>query len=96
MDAGHAADVLAGRTVEHVRPLPYFWSDQYGARIQFAGRRREGDTVRVAEGSTDEGSFLALYERDGSTTGVLAVDRPRPFLRVRRELTRTTRPAPAL
>lgn len=79
-------NLLAGRTVDSTRPLPYFWSDQYGARIQFAGRRREGDTVRVLEGSTDEGSFLSLYERDGRTTGVLAVDRPRPFLRVRREL----------
>jgi NADPH-dependent 2,4-dienoyl-CoA reductase/sulfur reductase-like enzyme len=30
-------NLLAGRTVETVRPLPYFWSDQYGSRIQFAG-----------------------------------------------------------
>ncbi|MET9437114.1 FAD-dependent oxidoreductase [Streptomyces sp. NPDC006551] len=84
-------NLLAGRTVDGARPLPYFWSDQYGARIQFAGRRWEGDTVRVVEGSTDEGSFLCLYERDGRTTAVLAVDRPRPFLRVRRELAREAR-----
>ncbi|MEU0373703.1 FAD-dependent oxidoreductase [Streptomyces sp. NPDC006283] len=88
-------NLLAGRTVEHVRRLPYFWSDQYGARIQFAGRRRESDTVRVAEGSTDEGSFLGLYERGGRTTAVLAVDRPRSFMRVRRELARAAQPAPA-
>ncbi|MFJ8666519.1 NAD(P)/FAD-dependent oxidoreductase [Streptomyces sp. NPDC093600] len=90
-------NLLAGRTVDSTRPLPYFWSDQYGARIQFAGRRREGDTVRVVEGSTDEGSFLCLYERDGRTTAVLAVDRPRPFLRVRRDLAReAARHAPAV
>lgn len=81
-------NLLAGRTVEHVRPAPYFWSDQYGARIQFAGRRRDGDTVRIVEGSPEEGSFLCRYERAGTTTAVLAVDRPRPFLRARRELTR--------
>ncbi|MFE5029085.1 NAD(P)/FAD-dependent oxidoreductase [Streptomyces sp. NPDC056656] len=81
-------NLLAGRTVETVRPLPYFWSDQYGSRIQFAGRRRDGDLVRVIEGAMDDGSFLALYERGGETTAALAVNRPRPFTRVRRELAR--------
>ncbi|MEU9592853.1 FAD-dependent oxidoreductase [Streptomyces sp. NPDC048193] len=89
-------NLLAGRTVESLRPVPYFWSDQYGARIQFAGRRQEGDTVRIAEGGLTDGApaedgFLARYERDGHTTAVLAVDRPRPFVRARREL---ARPAP--
>ncbi|MEU8531378.1 FAD-dependent oxidoreductase, partial [Streptomyces sp. NPDC048629] len=81
-------NLLAGRTVEHVRPAPYFWSDQYGARIQFAGRRRDGDTLRIVEGSLEEGSFLCRYERGGTTTALLAVDRPRPFTRARRELAR--------
>ncbi|MER5258510.1 FAD-dependent oxidoreductase [Streptomyces sp. NPDC002855] len=79
-------NLLAGHTAEAVRPLPYFWSDQYGSRIQFAGRRRAEDTVRLLEGSPEEGSFLAAYERDGHTTAVLAVDRPRPFMRMRRGL----------
>ncbi|MFF3349909.1 NAD(P)/FAD-dependent oxidoreductase [Streptomyces sp. NPDC002779] len=85
------ANLLAGHTSRTVRSLPYFWSDQYGARIQFAGHRRDGDTVRIAEGALSdgapaEGGFLAVYERDGRTTAVLAVDRPRPFMRLRREL----------
>ncbi|MWA09732.1 NAD(P)/FAD-dependent oxidoreductase [Streptomyces sp. BA2] len=79
-------NLLAGHTAETVRPLPYFWSDQYGSRIQFAGRRRADDTVRLLEGSPEEGSFLAAYEREGRTTAVLAVDRPRPFMRMRRGL----------
>ncbi|MEU0203108.1 MULTISPECIES: FAD-dependent oxidoreductase [unclassified Streptomyces] len=86
-------NLLAGRTVKTADTVPYFWSDQYGARIQFAGRRRDGDTVRIAEGELSdgapaEGGFLACYERDGRTTAVLAVDRPRPFMRARRELAR--------
>ncbi|MGY0022493.1 NAD(P)/FAD-dependent oxidoreductase [Streptomyces sp. cg35] len=81
-------NLLAGHTVEHARPLPYFWSDQYGSRIQFAGRRREGDLVRVVEGSPGDGPFLARYERDGATTAVLALDMPRPFTKARRELAR--------
>ncbi|PSM40054.1 FAD-dependent oxidoreductase [Streptomyces dioscori] len=86
-------NLLAGYTAETVRPLPYFWSDQYGARIQFAGRRLDTDTVRVAEGTVTDGApgedgLLALYEREGRTTAVLSVDRPRPFMRARRELGR--------
>ncbi|MFE6285502.1 NAD(P)/FAD-dependent oxidoreductase [Streptomyces sp. NPDC057877] len=88
------ANLLAGRTVETMRSVPYFWSDQYGTRIQFAGRRQDGDTVRIAEGGlADDGApaedgLLAVYERDGRTTAVLAVNRPRPFTRARRELAR--------
>ncbi|WP_175431365.1 NAD(P)/FAD-dependent oxidoreductase [Streptomyces hawaiiensis] len=86
-------NLLAGRTAETAVAVPYFWSDQYGARIQFAGRHRDGDTVRITEGELSggapaEGGFLARYERDGRTTAVLAVDRPRPFMRARRELAR--------
>ncbi len=88
-------NLLAGRTLELARPLPYFWSDQYGSRIQYAGRRRAGDTVRIVSGSPRDGRFLAHYERDGSVTAVLALDMPRPFTRIRRELARAeTRPAP--
>ncbi|QEU97799.1 FAD-dependent oxidoreductase [Streptomyces kanamyceticus] len=82
-------NLLAGRTVEAARPLPYFWSDQYGSRIQFAGRRGDGDTVRILEGSPEalgEGGFLAVYERAGRTTAALAVDRARSFMKVRRGL----------
>jgi NADPH-dependent 2,4-dienoyl-CoA reductase/sulfur reductase-like enzyme len=85
------ANLLAGRTVESARSVPYFWSDQYGARLQFAGRRRAGDRVRVVEGGVSDGApgedgLLARYERNGRTTAVLAVDRPRSFQRARREL----------
>ncbi|WP_406864584.1 FAD-dependent oxidoreductase [Streptomyces sp. HUAS MG47] len=81
-------NLLAGRTVAHVRRAPYFWSDQYGVRLQFAGRRHDGDTARVVEGSPDEASFLCHYEHAGVTTAVLAVDRPRAFQRARRDLGR--------
>ncbi|MFE7311917.1 NAD(P)/FAD-dependent oxidoreductase [Streptomyces sp. NPDC057555] len=87
-------NLLAGRTARTHRAVAYFWSDQYGVRIQFAGERRPGDVPRIVEGSPDDRSFLARYERDGRTTAVLALDRPRPFLRLRRELTRADQPAP--
>ncbi|WP_275560468.1 FAD-dependent oxidoreductase [Streptomyces sp. 5-6(2022)] len=89
-----ARNLLAGSTVATFDALPYFWSDQYGARIQYAGRREPGDTVRILEGDpADGGGFLAVYERDGIPTAALGVDRPRPFMRLRRELARAPQPA---
>ncbi|MFD5746161.1 NAD(P)/FAD-dependent oxidoreductase [Streptomyces sp. NPDC127033] len=82
-------NLLAGCTVDTYTERPYFWSDQYGVRVQFAGYRAPADTVRVVEGETALGDFLAVYERDGRTTAVLSANRPRPFTRLRRQLART-------
>jgi len=65
---------------------PYFWSDQYGVRIQLAGHREEGDTVRVVEGDPEQRSFLAVYERDGQPVAVLGMNQPKLFTRWRRQL----------
>jgi NADPH-dependent 2,4-dienoyl-CoA reductase/sulfur reductase-like enzyme len=68
-----------------VKP-PYFWSDQYGSRIQFAGIAHPDDEVTIEEGSCDERCFLATYRRDGHLVAVLGVDQPRLFTRWRRQL----------
>lgn len=83
-----AAAALLGHEPPPVRGgrAPYFWSDQYGVRIQFAGRIRAGDEVTVEEGSAAERSLLAVYRRDGEPVAVLGIDRPRPFVRLRRSL----------
>jgi NADPH-dependent 2,4-dienoyl-CoA reductase/sulfur reductase-like enzyme len=82
-----AVATLLGRagTVGPPRPA-YFWSDQYGARIQFAGAADLADEVTVEDGDLAEGSFLAVYRRAGSPVAVLGVDRIRPFTRMRRQL----------
>ncbi|HTF51427.1 MAG TPA: FAD-dependent oxidoreductase [Pseudonocardia sp.] len=66
--------------------VPYFWSDQYGARLQFAGHRLHGDQVEITEGDVDAGNFLAVYRRGGELVAVFAMNRPKPFVRWRREL----------
>lgn len=81
-------NLLAGTTVEYHTDLPYFWSDQYGVRIQFAGSTRADDTVRVVDGDVDSRCFLAQYERDGQPVAVLALNQPRAFGRARRQLPR--------
>jgi len=81
-----AVATLLGREGAAPATVPYFWSDQYGARIQFAGSRREGDVARVVEGSCADRSFLVVYERDGAPVAVLGMNQPRLFTRWRRQL----------
>jgi NADPH-dependent 2,4-dienoyl-CoA reductase/sulfur reductase-like enzyme len=81
-----AVATLLGAAEPAPTPVPYFWSDQYGARIQFAGSRREGDVARVVEGSCADRSFLVVYERDGQPVAVLGMNQPRLFTRWRRQL----------
>lgn len=88
-----AAASLLGRayTPPAQHGVPYFWSDQYGSRLQFAGHRRDGDAVEVVDGDIESRSFLAVYRRELEPVAVLAMNRPKPFGRWRRELaTRTT------
>ena len=81
-----AVATLLGRVVPDRPNVPYFWSDQYGVRIQFAGHREDGDTVRIVEGDTEQRSFLAVYERDGRPVAVLGMNQPKLFTRWRRQL----------
>ena len=75
----------AGRPAARER-APYFWSDQYGIRIQFAGRIQPDDEVHLEIGAPEDGSFLAVYRRDGAPVAVLGVDQVREFARWRRQL----------
>ncbi|HWM40133.1 MAG TPA: FAD-dependent oxidoreductase [Streptomyces sp.] len=78
-----AGDDASGRPPT---PLPYFWSEQYGVRIQFAGDRQDGDSVRIESGDPEDRCFLAVYERDGRPTAVLAMNQSKQFTRWRRQL----------
>jgi NADPH-dependent 2,4-dienoyl-CoA reductase/sulfur reductase-like enzyme len=60
--------------------VPYFWSDQYGKKIQMLGHPRADDDVVRVEGSPDEGKWLALYSRGGVVTGIVALSQPRALM----------------
>ncbi len=57
--------------------VPYFWSDQYGKKIQMLGHPRPEDEVVMVSGSVDEMKWLSLYVRDHVVTGILALSNPR-------------------
>ena len=60
-----AGDRVGAAPVPTRERAPYFWSDQYGVRIQFAGHARPDDQVSLEIGRADEASFLAVYRRAG-------------------------------
>lgn len=60
--------------------VPYFWSDQYGKKIQMLGHPRPDDDVQRVSGSVDEGQWLALYSRGGIVTGIVTLSHPRALM----------------
>jgi 3-phenylpropionate/trans-cinnamate dioxygenase ferredoxin reductase component len=84
--AGQAAAVahaILGRS----RPyddLPYFWSDQFGLRLQHVGHPHGWETTEV-EG--DESSFcVRFHDRQRRLLGALVANRPREIGPLRREV----------
>jgi 3-phenylpropionate/trans-cinnamate dioxygenase ferredoxin reductase subunit len=57
--------------------VPYFWSDQYGKKIQQLGHPHPTDDVTRVSGSVEEGKWLALYSRNGAVTGAVSLSQPR-------------------
>jgi 3-phenylpropionate/trans-cinnamate dioxygenase ferredoxin reductase subunit len=64
--------------------LPYFWSDQFGLRLQYVGHAESWAAVEL-EG--EPASFVARYlDERGEPHAALAVNRPREVGRLRTEL----------
>ena len=81
-----ASNLLAasrGEPTEPYAPVPFFWSDQFGHRIQFLGRADGDDDVAIVAGSVDDHKFLALYGRAGRLRGVLGLNAPRWVMKMR-------------
>lgn len=87
--AREQAAVVAGTIVDPeftgpaVPPVPYFWSDQYGARLQFLGTATGADDVRLVSGSLEGEQFVVLYGRAGRLVGALGLDAVRELMRFR-------------
>lgn len=64
--------------------VPYFWSDQFGLRLQHVGHAEQWDAVEL-EGEED--CFTARYvDRSGRLLATLLVNRPRDVAAARRAL----------
>lgn len=66
--------------------VPYFWSDQYGSRLQAYGFPGADDDVEVFAGDLDSGKFAALYRNSGRLTAAVGIASPRHVLDGRRQV----------
>jgi 3-phenylpropionate/trans-cinnamate dioxygenase ferredoxin reductase subunit len=68
--------------------VPYFWSDQYGCKVQVIGSPQPTDETVVVDGSPEELCFVAVFGRAGRLTGALGFSRPRALMAYRPLLAR--------
>lgn len=81
MGRAAAENLLAGRAAATpFTPIPRFWTEQYGVRIQAAGVPRLGtDTITL--GTPDDGTGTVVgYVRDGRLVGIVGLDCPSSVL----------------
>ena len=67
-------------------PVPWFWSDQYGLKLQLVGSTFRHDEVRIAAGSVAEERFVVLYRRGDRLVAALTLASTSKLLKYRRLL----------
>ncbi|NGY64750.1 FAD-dependent oxidoreductase [Lentzea sp. NEAU-D13] len=70
-------------------PVPYFWTDQFDAKIHVHGF--VGPGMSVVEGSLSERRFVAHYHREGELVGVVGWNMPKQARQHRQSITPSCR-----
>ncbi|MCC0098617.1 FAD-dependent oxidoreductase [Streptomyces flavotricini] len=78
-----AANILAGSAMQVYDPVPYFWSEQFGRFVQYAGHHAGADEL-VWRGNPADAGWSVCWLRDGALAAVLAVGRPRDLAQGRK------------
>jgi NADPH-dependent 2,4-dienoyl-CoA reductase/sulfur reductase-like enzyme len=73
-------------------PLPSFWSDQYGLRVQYVGHAHRSDAVTI-EGDPAARDFEAVFTRAGAPVAGLTVGRPRAIPALKKRIDQAHFPA---
>lgn len=68
------------------RPVPWFWSDQYGSKLQLVGSPINHDEVRIVGNDQRTDRFLALYRRGEELGAVFGINSAKRILGFRRDL----------
>jgi NADPH-dependent 2,4-dienoyl-CoA reductase/sulfur reductase-like enzyme/ferredoxin len=98
----HAADSLLRGPARAARftPVPRFWSEQHGTRIQAVGIPALGKEVEIVEGSLRSERFIARYTRPSpygqQVVAAVAFDMPLRLLEYRDQIGRARPHAPRL
>ncbi|WP_413471095.1 NAD(P)/FAD-dependent oxidoreductase [Streptomyces peucetius] len=79
-----AANITGGGAdLEPYDPVPYFWSEQFGRYVQYAGHHGAADTL-LWRGDPTEETWSVLWLRGGALVALLAVGRPRDLAQGRK------------
>ncbi len=89
-----AADIV-GESSAAYDPVPYFWSEQFGRFVQYAGHHAPGDEL-IWRGAPADPAWSVCWLRDGVLTALLAVGRPRDLAQGRKLIEAATPMNPAL
>jgi 3-phenylpropionate/trans-cinnamate dioxygenase ferredoxin reductase subunit len=82
----HAPEVVAANLLggdEAYDPVPYFWSEQFGRMVQYAGYHGAADRM-LWRGDPAEPAWAACWLAADRLVGVLTVDRPRDLNQAKR------------
>ncbi|MEV4034104.1 FAD-dependent oxidoreductase [Streptomyces umbrinus] len=74
---------IVGETSVAYDPVPYFWSEQFGRFVQYAGHHATADAM-VWRGDPAGPSWSVCWLREGRLAAVLAVGRPRDLAQGKR------------
>jgi len=89
-----AAATLLGRAAVY-DPIPYFWSDQLGHTIQWAGFAKGADCVVRRGEPGDANGWAFCWLAGPRLVAMLTVDRPRDLVQGRRRMADGAEPDPA-
>lgn len=64
-------------------PVPWFWSDQYDAKLQIAGLGQDADE-QILRGDPEGGAFSIAYVKQERLIAIDAVNVPKDYMMVRR------------
>ncbi|MFE1415900.1 NAD(P)/FAD-dependent oxidoreductase [Streptomyces sp. NPDC058746] len=81
--AGAGAEPGAGEPGAVYDPVPYFWSEQFGRFVQYAGHHGGADEL-LWRGDPDGETWSVCWLKGGALVAVLAVGRPRDLAQGRR------------
>ncbi|MFF8033983.1 NAD(P)/FAD-dependent oxidoreductase [Streptomyces sp. NPDC016626] len=73
----------AGRAPAVYDPVPYFWSEQFGRFVQYAGHHADADRT-VWRGDPSDAAWSVCWLRGARLVALLAVGRPRDLAQGRR------------
>ncbi|MER5440950.1 FAD-dependent oxidoreductase [Streptomyces sp. NPDC002790] len=74
---------IVGQTPAVYDPVPYFWSEQFGRFVQYAGHHKGADAT-VWRGDPAGAAWSVCWLRDGALVAVLAVGKPRDLAQGRK------------